>query len=60
MPKYIIEYTYLAFGGEDIEGYEQDIIEIDAISPSQAIQKAELHTPFGSKKHEIINTIYEN
>lgn len=54
MARYIIQYRYLAFGGEDIEGYEQDIIEVDAISPKQAIQKAALVAPFNAKEFTII------
>lgn len=59
MPKYKIEYTYLAFCGEDLEGYDFDVVEVKAISPTQAIKKAKQDAPFNAKKFNIINTIYE-
>jgi len=55
MKNYKVEYWYLAYGGEDIEGYEFDIANVDAISPKQAIEKAKLVAPFNAKKFTIIN-----
>lgn len=53
MKKYKVEYMYLAYSGEDLEGYEFDIINVEAISPKQAIEKAKLVAPFNAKKFNI-------
>mgnify|MGYP003109725266 CR=1 FL=1 len=55
MKNYKIEYMYLAFGGQDLEGYEFDNLNVDAISPKQAIAKAKLLAPPGAKKFTITN-----
>lgn len=54
MKTYKIEYRFLAFDGEDIEGYEYDTITVKAISPKQALHKAELVAPFNAKDFNII------
>ena len=54
MRKYKVEYMYLAFGGQDLEGYEFDSFYVDAISPRQAINKAKLFAPPNAKNFNII------
>jgi len=51
---YKIEYMYLAFGGQDLEGYEFDIARVEAASPKEAIDKAKLTAPFNAKNFKII------
>ena len=55
MKNYKIEYMYLAYGGQDLEGYEFNDVHVDAISPKQAIAKAKLLAPPGAKKFTITN-----
>ena len=52
--KYIVEYWFLHFHGDEDCGYDYDRVEVEAISPRQAIQKAEQQAPFGAKNFEII------
>lgn len=52
--KYKVEYMYLAFGGQDLEGYEFDIAHVEAASQKQAIDKAKLTAPFNAKNFKII------
>jgi len=54
MKNYKVEYWYLAFGGQDLEGYEFDSVHVDAISPKQAIEKAKLVAPYNAKNFNII------
>lgn len=53
MKMYKIEYMYLAFGGQDLEGYEFDSVHVEAISPKQAIRKAKLFAPPNAKNFNI-------
>ena len=55
MKNYKVEYTYLAFDGKDLEGYEFDIAHVEAISPKQAIEKAKIVAPRNAKKFTILN-----
>ena len=54
MKNYKVEYMYLAFGGQDLEGYEFKNINIEAISPKQAITKAKLLAPPYAKNFNIV------
>ncbi len=53
MKNYKVEYMYLAYCGEDLEGYEFDNVNVEAISPKQAIEKAKQVAPFNAKKFNI-------
>jgi|TARA_R100001460_G_scaffold22235_8_gene45241 hypothetical protein len=55
MKSYKIEYRYLAFGGQDLEGYDYDIVNVKAISPSQALRLAKNEAPFNAKDFQILN-----
>ena len=52
--KYIVEYWFLHFIGDEDCGYDYDRVEVEAISPRQAILKAEQLAPRGAKKFEIV------
>ena len=54
LKKYIVEYWFLHFVGDEDCGYDYDRVEVEAISSRQAILKAEQHAPRGAKKFEII------
>ncbi len=54
MKNYKVEYMYLAYCGEDLEGYEFDDINVNAISPKQAIEKAKQTAPRNAKNFNII------
>ena len=51
---YEVEYWYLNFIGDEDCGYDYDRVEVGAISPRQAILKAQQLAPRGAKKFEII------
>ncbi|QDP61419.1 MAG: hypothetical protein GOVbin962_10 [Prokaryotic dsDNA virus sp.] len=52
--KYIVEFWFLHFIGDEDCGYDYDRVEVEAISPRQAILKAEQLAPRGAKKFEIV------
>jgi hypothetical protein len=52
--KYTVEFWFLHFIGDEDCGYDYDRVEVEAISPRQAILKAEQLAPRGAKKFEII------
>ena len=51
---YEVEYWFLHFIGDEDCGYDYDRVEVEAISPRQALKKAEQLAPRGAKKFEII------
>ena len=51
MKVYEIEYSFLTHYDE---GYDFARIQVEAISPNQALQKAKQKAPMGAKKFEII------
>lgn len=51
MKVYEIEYSFLSYFDES---YDFARIQVEAISPSQALQKAKQKAPMGAKKFEII------
>tara|TARA_Y100000114_G_C11763694_1_gene331634 strand:+ start:4634 stop:4828 length:195 start_codon:yes stop_codon:yes gene_type:complete len=51
---YEVEFWYLNFIGDVDMGYDYDRVKVKAISPRQAILKAEQLAPRGAKKFEII------
>ena len=54
LKKYLVEYWYLHFHGDEDCGYDYNRVEVEAISSRQAILKAEQHAPRSAKKFEII------
>jgi len=54
LKKYIVEYWFLHFVGDEDCGYDYDRVEVEAISSRQAIRKAEQEAPRGAKNFEII------
>jgi len=54
LKKYIVEYWFLHFVGDEDCGYDYDRVEVEAISSRQAIRKAEKEAPRGAKNFEII------
>ena len=54
LKKYIVEYWFLHFVGDEDCGYDYDRGEVEAISSRQAIRKAEQEAPRGAKNFEII------
>ena len=54
LKKYIVEYWYLHFVGDEDCGYDYDRVEVEAISSRQAIRKAEQEAPRGANNFEII------
>ena len=52
--KYTVEFWFLHFIGDEDCGYDYDRVEVEAISPRQAILKAEQLAPRGAKKFEIV------
>ena len=54
LKKYIVEYWFLHFVGDEDCGYDYDRVEVEAISSRQAIRKAEQEAPRGAKKFDII------
>ena len=55
-----MEYWFLHFVGDEDCGYDYDRVEVEAISPRQAIRKAEQLAPLGAKKFEIIKKRFAN
>ncbi len=51
---YEVEYWFLHFIGDEDCGYDYDRVEVEAISPRQALKKAKQLAPMGAKKFEII------
>jgi hypothetical protein len=51
---YEVEFWFLHFIGDEDCGYDYDRVHVQAISPRQAIKKAEQLAPMGAKKFEII------
>ena len=54
LKKYIVEYWFLHFVGDEDCGYDYARVEVEAISSRQAIRKAEQEAPRGAKNFEII------
>lgn len=52
--KYTVEFWFLHFIGDEDCGYDYDRVEVEAISPRQAILKAKQLAPRGAKKFEIV------
>ena len=52
--KYIVEFWFLHFIGDEDCGCDYDRVEVEAISPRQAILNAEQLAPRGAKKFEIV------
>ena len=54
MKLYKIEYWFLSFTGDEDSGYDYDIVEVEAISPKQALLKAKQTARRGAKHFTIL------
>jgi hypothetical protein len=54
MKVYKIEYWFLSFVGDEDNGYDYDIVEVEAISPKQALLKAKQIACRGAKHFTIL------
>tara|TARA_R100000231_G_scaffold86524_1_gene65680 strand:+ start:200 stop:439 length:240 start_codon:yes stop_codon:yes gene_type:complete len=54
MKIYKIEYWFLSFIGDEDSGYDYDIVEVEAISPKQALLKAKQKARRGAKHFTIL------
>ena len=54
MKLYKIEYWFLSFIGDEDNGYDYDIVEVEAISPKKALLKAKQKARRGAKHFTIL------
>ncbi len=54
MKIYKIEYRFLSFIGDEDNGYDYEIVEVEAISPNQALLKAKQKACRGAKHFTIL------